>query len=183
MEYKTGDKVIYRGKEFTVIGERKELLIANGKEGDTDYWVQCVQPEEVAPVPINKRLSNHDKHILMWDWLAKHPGRQKNDAFDSLPELGNNYPLHGCFACQTDQEDRHGSYFSCYCCPITAWRNRASECDKSPFSTCTAPSGIYTLWKSYKTSEFAEAIRDMEWETVAEEPANGYYFSLRQEIE
>lgn len=163
MEFKTGDKAIYKGQEVTIDSVCKDIRIRRNTDIFGDELL-VVQPEELAPVPKTKKLSNHDKHVLMWDWLAKNPHCDKKDAIDALPQLKGDTPINNCYACQQSSEG-YGS--NCKKCPIIQWRGQAAHSGR-----CEGSQSPYCYWKHAENdisvkSHTAAEIRDMEWQEVA----------------
>lgn len=101
------------------------------------------------------------KHWELWDWLAKHPIRQKSKWFDLFYTKGANV-VNECFACEMSKiiaisQGGHDSLAKCKYCPITNFTSRMC-CD-----------GLYDLYRTSRGNEekresLAEQIRDLPWD-------------------
>ena len=105
-------------------------------------------------IPSKKQYEEaHERHIILWDWCAKHPTKEKDDC-PMWEENGGEWEENenACFACEVcDQAD-----LSCTHCPI----------DWGVESCCTTGSP-YLKWadsESMKTrKKYAALIRDAKW--------------------
>lgn len=106
----------------------------------------------------------HYWHMCLWNWLAKHPSKGK----ENWP--GWRYvrvPIFLCFACSigVDRARKHTKtdYFpiGCEYCPVMDWKHSSAKvpCEK------TYEFGKWKYSKSPKTKKkYAKIIANKEWE-------------------
>jgi len=97
-------------------------------------------------------MTNHEKHILLWDELARTGRKNKYLTFSGLfPEES---AIMSCWACEECDAD-------CDVCPID-WGEHL-YCSDDEWD------GLYDLWSSAKTKNkrklLAAQIRDLPWRT------------------
>ncbi len=100
-----------------------------------------------------KVVSNKERCIQMWEWLANHPECDKNDYMKENPHLldcGEKYRLFtkaSCWACveciERKRNSKDDSCDVCDLCPIKEWTplgNNQCEAKRSP----------YTIWGHFQ---------------------------------
>ena len=103
----------------------------------------------------------HYWHMRLWNWLEKHPSKEKED-WPGWRYL--EYPVFYCFACSigTDRAKKSGKSIRerCGYCPIVDWK-----------SDITATCEKFYEFGDWKTSEmkktkkkYAKIIANKEWE-------------------
>ena len=114
-----------------------------------------------------KKMSNHEKHIMLWDELARTGGTSKRIAHESVKELKLMAPPSGyCFACEETIIDKIDYVFvDCDKCPITWTRDDDNDCChyNSPYHCWDCS----TTKKSRK--KYAAIIRDLPWKDSRKE--------------
>jgi hypothetical protein len=98
-------------------------------------------------------MTNHEGHIALWDWLSKHPSKQKHHwpGWEKYPSADY------CFACE---EAICGKGTNCDFCPIEWVPGQGS-------GKCCGPRSPYERWRltsSLKDKmKLAAEIRDLPW--------------------
>lgn len=92
-----------------------------------------------------KELSNHEKHIMMWDELARKGGEKW------MTETASLYPSDGdCYACEESMD------VNCKDCPID-WKAKS----------CLDEGTLYDKWINAESlddrKKYAAIIRDLPW--------------------
>ena len=88
------------------------------------------------------KLSNKQKHILLWLWSSDHPNADKDDFFTEHPDFG--HPLNDCFACQAAGITDHTPVIYCDTkCPML-WAPKKVKA----FNYCCGPESYYMLWNA-----------------------------------
>lgn len=107
-------------------------------------------------------MTNHEKHILLWDELAKMGVslNVKDDVFARLfPDCDkdSDAACNSCWACQEDEELR-GDGPTCRHCPID-WGEKQ----------CSDEGTLFNAWSTSEDPEqrklLASQIRDLPWRT------------------
>ena len=93
------------------------------------------------------KLSNKQKHILLWLWLADHPNAYKDDFFTEHPDFG--HPMNDCFACQAaGMTDYTPAKYCNIKCPMR-WIPKKFRV----FNYCCEPESYYMLWVNANSEE------------------------------
>jgi hypothetical protein len=113
-------------------------------------------------------MTNHEKHILLWDKLAKTGAgpKEKDDIFGQLfPDCDPNSSAacNSCWACQED-EDKADDCTACLRCPIE-W---AAPTDEPLIGTrCCVKRSPFIIWSHSEDIDqrkrLAAQIRDLPW--------------------
>lgn len=96
-----------------------------------------------------------EKSIVLWDWLAANPGKNKPDGILAcFPK--DMLPLYNCYLCESVEYIRHGSeYADCSKCPV--W-----PADQTNGFGCEADDSPYSAWLHDKhTPGAASAVADL----------------------
>ena len=117
-------------------------------------------------------MTFHEAHQHLWNWLAEHPGKDKEDYFES--HNVSIYILHKCFACSICNGN-------CKLCPIVKWRKNAkvtgsmASCVDGIDSKFESHIGLYEQWSQLMDNELfdetcgiAKEIANLEWGEVGE---------------
>ena len=106
-------------------------------------------------------MTNHEKHIAMWNRLAETGGDDKGKVIDAL--FKGEAPLCDCYACESVKYKVGARqwYADCEKCPV--------EWSKHESYRCTESGTLYSLWCeefSPNTRKLLAAqIRDLPWRT------------------
>ena len=102
-----------------------------------------------------KMINYEEEHRKLWNWLADHPDKDKDDYFEDWPE--ERIPIQECFACEAT---RKGSL--------------AADCGRCPLGGpdivgCYDWNGLYQTWSRYwqhpkERAELARQIAELPWE-------------------
>jgi hypothetical protein len=104
---------------------------------------------------------NHERHVKLWDELAKTGGQEEDKKFiceKLFPNL-NTDSFAYCFACKVDdwEMDANYSYTHCNSCPLE-WPNGRK---------CESSGGLFGKWRKAKSKQkrqqLAAQIRDLPW--------------------
>lgn len=93
-------------------------------------------------------MTNHEAHIALWDYLAKNPGKTKEE-WPYWPMHQNVIDYSRCFACFDCDLD-------CDYCPLQWGEDRSCRGNRSLYWAYRTASGK-------KRKNLAKQIRDLEW--------------------
>ena len=110
------------------------------------------------------KMTFHEAHQHLWNWLAINLGGSKIGYFHSHDV--SILPSASCFACEASDGD-------CEFCPIVKWRKNG--CTEFTDFNGRKHIGLYKKWSELmydnrfeEACEIARQIADLEWEEVAE---------------
>ena len=117
-------------------------------------------------------MTFHEAHQHLWNWLAEHPGKDKEDYFESHDV--SIAPHNLCFACESCKG-------ICSLCPVVKWRNLSNKyhyifvCSLYDDHFNQYHYDLFGNWRHCmeeerfdEACEIAKEIANLEWEEVGE---------------
>lgn len=84
-------------------------------------------------------MTNKEKCLDMWEWLATHPDMHKSDYFNANLINAEDIPISLCYACESVYDRKRGIIY-CDKCPIQ-WTH-----DTFLWNTCEGYQSPYYKW-------------------------------------